>query len=84
MEVGQISLKSQQFGLDEKREGQDLTNRDRIHLELNDLNAIIHLLNSEFGFDYHLTDGKHLLAISGKLERVEKWYNYSRSIGNVE
>lgn len=84
MEVGQISLKAQQFGLNEKREGQDLTNKERIHAELNDLNGIIRLLNCEFGFNYDSGELDSLVAQADKMERVEKWYKYSRSLGNVE
>ena len=36
-EVGQIALKTQQFGVDEGMPGQPFTNAERTHQELNDL-----------------------------------------------
>lgn len=84
MEVGKISLKAQQFGLDEKREGQEFTNKERIHQELNDLNGIIRMLNIEFGFNYEPSDSDNLVEQGLKMDRVEKWHSYSKSLGHVE
>ncbi len=45
-EIAQISLKTQQFGLDE-RYNDGLSNKERCHQELDDLNGVIQLLNDE-------------------------------------
>jgi NTP pyrophosphatase (non-canonical NTP hydrolase) len=55
-EVAQMALKTQQFGMNESKPGQLATNKDRLHAELNDLNAIVQMLNDEFGFDYKPND----------------------------
>jgi len=52
MEVGQISLKTQQFGLSEMCPDQPYTNAERMHHELDDLMAAIEMLNEEFHFGY--------------------------------
>ncbi len=78
-EVSQMALKTQQFGVAEKLPGQDKTNKQRLHEELNDLNGIIYMLNEEFGFDYK-PDG---VAIYYKKLKVEKYLGYSIKLGLV-
>ncbi len=78
-EVAQMALKSQQFGLTEKRDVDGPDNKARLHAELNDLNAIVWMLNSEFGFGY-LPNKKALLA---KGSKVEKYLGYSILLGMV-
>lgn len=79
-EVSQIALKTQQFGLDEIRVGQPFTNAERIKQELNDLNAIIKMLNDEFDFDYAPDEN----AIVEKIVKVGKYYALSRWLNQVE
>lgn len=79
-EVAQIALKNQQFGLYESRPDQTLTNVERCHRELDDLNAIVEILNDEFGFGY----APNRAGIDAKKQKVEKYYLYSRSLGLVE
>lgn len=79
-EVAQMALKSQQFGLEEKRAGQDLTNKERLHEELNDLNGIVRMLNREFGFGF-VPSG---IAATAKCEKVNKYYALSKKLGQVE
>ena len=68
------------FGLEEKRAGQDLTNKERLHEELNDLNGIVQMLNREFGFGF-MPSG---IAATAKCEKVNKYYALSKSKGQVE
>lgn len=82
-EISQIALKTQQFGLHEKQHKDGPSNRERIIGELNDFNAIIHLLNGEFNLGYHLTDPKNHLAMSAKIGKVAHYYEYSKSLGLV-
>jgi len=79
-EVSQIALKTAQFGLSEIRPGQPFTNLDRIHQELNDLLAIVDMLNEEYPFRY-MRDND---AIDVKKLKVEKFYRYSVNLGLVE
>lgn len=76
-EVGQMALKTQQFGLHEIYHVQELTNAERTHLELDDLMAIIHMLNTEFDFGYK-TDR---INVSKKIEKVNKYAKYSEELG---
>lgn len=78
-EISQIALKTQQFGLDEKLPGQDLTNCDRIEMEFNDLLGVIELLNQEFGCNIRQDD----VAIKAKGEKINKYYQYSIECGQV-
>ena len=51
-EVGQRALKTAQFGMDEVQPGQALDNAERLHAELDDLMAIVELLNVHHGLNY--------------------------------
>jgi hypothetical protein len=77
-EVGQISLKTAQFGLDETYT--DLSNKDRVHAELNDLLAIVELLNKEYNFNFIPNPEAH----TRKVEKMEYYYNYSKKLGTVK
>lgn len=77
-EVSQISLKTAQFGLDETYTGS--SNKTRVHAELNDLLAIVDLLNKEFNFGFESNPEAH----ARKVEKMEYYYNYSKKLGTVE
>lgn len=79
-EVSQIALKTAQFGLDECKQGQELTNAQRTHSELNDLLAIVDMLNREFGFGFFPSD----ISQMRKQAKVEQFYQYSVELGFVE
>lgn len=79
-EVGQIALKTAQFGLHEVYSENGKSNIQRIHDELNDLFGIIKMLNVEYEFDYTPSD----VAISDKIEKVSKYFNYSCELGHVK
>jgi len=79
-EVAQIALKTQQFGMLEKRQGQDLTNAERCHEELNDILAIVEVLNDAFGFGFTRNEG----AIAAKKAKVLRYMKYSMDLGFVD
>ena len=79
-EVSQISLKTMQFGMDEKHPEMTQTNKERIHGELNDLNGIIMMLNCEFDFNYQVDKD----AMYKKVDKVNHYYKYSQELGFTE
>ncbi len=84
-EVSQISLKTSQFGPDEVMPGQPLTNFQRTHGELNDLLAIVEVLNDEYNFDFKCDlNSLDRNAIELKKQKLEKYYRYSVSLGLVK
>ncbi len=78
-EVSQIALKTAQFGETESCPGLGLTNVERIYQELNDLNAIIELLQ-----DARFSYVPSASAIEAKKQKVEKYLKYSLSLGMVK
>lgn len=78
-EVAQRALKSQQFGLDERQSDMHQNNADRLDGELNDLMAILKMLRDELIYNFVEDD----LAIDAKIEKVEKYLEYSRKLGKV-
>lgn len=79
-EVAQISLKAQQFGLDEVCPGQPLSNRQRLHKELDDLNGVLSELNAKHGLDYVPSTQ----AIADKRAKMAHYADYAQSLGRVE
>ena len=79
-EVGQIGLKTAQFGVNEMCPGQPFTNSERCHQEIDDLMAMVEMLNDEFGFGY-VPDRERIEA---KKAKVNKFAAYSESLGMVE
>lgn len=79
-EVGQMASKNMHFGTEETQTGGVQTNRERLHGEINDLLAIVELLNEEEGFDFTPDPDK----IALKKEKVKFYREYSRSLGLVE
>ena len=77
-EVGKEVSKALLFGLDDKEPNQDLTNREKIIAEFNDLFAVMSMLKDDGVFD----ESKLLTADSliAKREKVEKWIKYSQSV----
>lgn len=81
-EIAQIALKTAQFGMDEvyTAEGGVLSNKERIHAELNDLLGVIEILNVGYGFNFEPSPP----AILAKRAKVIKYMNYAISLGNVD
>ncbi|ENX00476.1 hypothetical protein F900_02147 [Acinetobacter modestus] len=79
-EIAQIALKTAQFGMTEKHPDMALNNKERIHLELNDLLAVVDELNTwaKFGFK------ENYAAKINKIEKLNKYLGYSVSLGKVE
>ena len=78
-EVAQIALKTQQFGLDEVWRVQGSSNKERCHEELNDLMAVIEVLNESHGLQF-VPDRKQIEA---KKEKMLKYLKYSQGLGMV-
>lgn len=79
-EVAQIALKTQQFGPDEVMPGQPLNNYERIHKELDDLNAMVEELNDRFGLNYV----PNRAAIAAKKTKVVRYLDFSIAQGMVD
>lgn len=83
VEIAQRATKAIRFGLDEVQSGQDLTNRQRLMLEIFDFLTILELTEADLGL---LTDedksnfGKHAYEKSIK---INKYYEYSKELGCV-
>lgn len=78
-EVGQMSSKCMQFGLLESHPDLLENNKQRLHAELNDLLAIVDMLNAHFNFDYT----PNQIQIGRKIEKVNKYLAYSVELGCV-
>lgn len=80
-EIAQRATKAQRFGLLEVEPGQTANNCARINEEVNDLFAVLEMLHREpGGFGIMTADIKLIMA---KKEKVEKFLEYSRSIGTL-
>lgn len=79
-EVAQIALKTQQFGPEEVMPGQPLNNFQRCHQELDDLWAMVEMLNDQYQFDYTPNRDR----IEAKKAKVRKYRGYSIHLGLVE
>jgi len=78
-EVAQNASKTMQFTLDEVMKGQPLSNRQRVHAELDDVMAVIEELNAR-GLDY-TPDPERIAAKKVKMRRYRQ---YSEELGTVE
>lgn len=76
-EVAQIALKTAQFGLDEAQPEQRKTNAERCHDEIDDMLAIIEMLNDEFGFNFQSQMDRRWT----KKDKVNKYAAYSAELG---
>lgn len=85
-EVGQRAIKAQHFGATEVQKDQGLNNVQRLNIELNDLYAIVEMLNDELITTEHPTKplkGNYTM-IQAKREKVEKYYELSKLRGQVK
>lgn len=73
-EVVQRAIKCQQFGLDDEYE--NVSARDRLHEELNDLYAVVNILNSEFDLGFDPDEGWTMV----KKAKIDKWANYAAHV----
>lgn len=75
-EVAQIAIKTALFGMDDVWPPFNITNLKRIHAELNDIMAIIDMLNKESGLSYTRDE----TAILSKKERVNFSLNIQKNV----
>jgi len=80
-EVSQRALKALRFGLSEIQKEQPLTNEERIIYELNDLMAVVELLQEVDALPVNLFDRQ---KIHDKKLKVAKYLKYSQELGVVE
>lgn len=78
-EVSQIALKAQQFGLTEVMPGQPFNNAERCHHELDDLMAVVEVLNQKYGLGYVPDRAR----VEAKFQKLEKYLDYSTELGLV-
>ncbi|WP_186310583.1 hypothetical protein [Paraburkholderia sp. BCC1886] len=80
-EAGKEAMKAAQFGLSTIEPGKTLTNAQRICAELDDLQAVVEMLEEESDFEYV----PNPVAIAAKKTQVEQFLSYSRDkYGMVE
>ena len=79
-EESQIALKTQQFGLHEICPGLEYTNMQRMHQELDDIQASIEMLNEEFEFCYVPNRER----IEAKKLKVNEYAAYAETLGMVD
>ena len=80
-EVAQIALKAAQFGLDNIKPEQLLTNRERLNSEIGDIIVIIALLDGNDSF--HLDEESDEILFAKKA-KVEKYLGVSMTLGKVQ
>lgn len=78
-EIAKIALKAQQFGFYETKSGQLYTNTERTHQELDDLMAIVEMLN-DLGFNYEPNQER----IEAKKKKVIRYLRYSVDLKMVD
>lgn len=79
-EVGQECSKIMQFGMDEIYAPIGISNRDRLRGELQDLFAIVQLLNEEFDLGFVPSPE----AVEVKRAKVMHYAQYSKDIGTLK
>lgn len=75
-ELSQRVSKALRFGLDEIQPGQELTNKERMVYEFNDLLAAFDMI-------IHLDDATLISKIIRKKEKIEKFLDYSKECGTL-
>lgn len=78
-EVAQMCSKINRFGIHEIFPDQPLTNAERMHQEIDDLMAMIELLNLHANFGYAPNSDR----IEAKKTKVMKFAAYSRELGTL-
>ena len=80
-EVAQEAHKAAYFGLNERYTKHHLTNKERVHAELDDLMSIVSMLNQEFNFNYSPPSAE---IVKRKGEKVNKYATYMVELGTLE
>lgn len=79
-EVAKEALKSLQFGLDTVEPGQALTNRQRLHTELDHLLAVVEVLNTDYNLGFTSCPERKTF----KKAKLIHYANVSRSCGCLD
>lgn len=82
-EAVQRAAKSVQFGDDERQEGQDLANAARLRAEINDVLAVIRIMEED-GIILPVSQEEMKLVTELKREKIKKFLGYSVSLGKVD
>ena len=86
LEVAHMALKCVQFGLAEVGPDQDLTNLERLNNEIVDYEGVLQMLSDEYAVmhDFTMDPVAYCAALGAKSLKVNKYYEYSCSLGRVE
>lgn len=79
-EIAQRAAKCQQFGGKELEPGQDLNNDYRLWREVQDLYAVLEIVDQEYKYSFT----RDVFCITAKVEKLDKFYRYSQSLGMVQ
>ena len=82
-EVAQRCSKQMQFGRDEIEPGQNLTNEERLRNEINDLMAVVDILENIREVNFMQPENMEEIA-EAKREKIAKYLKYSQDLGQVE
>lgn len=83
-EVAQRASKALRFGLAEVQPGQELTNAQRIAVELIDLAAVMEMIDEEVNGAAAFAVGDPDAALAAKKVKVEKFLRYSAECGTLD
>lgn len=81
-EIAQMVNKTKDFGFDEIYPPIGVSNRERLHTEINDLIDNIRILNSRYDFGYDFSENPRRTTM--KTVKVDKYYAYSKALGLAE
>lgn len=76
-EIGKLCSKSQRFGLNSLNPETGKVNNIEIHKEMNDVLAVLRLLNTEFNLGFEVDEN----LINAKIEKMQRFEEYSIEIG---
>lgn len=79
-ELAKESAKALRFGLNNGEPGKNITNRERITIEFNDLFSVVKMCVDEGILNLDIID---IEQIDDKRIKVEKYLEYSKNIGKL-
>lgn len=82
-EVQQRATKALRFGMTETQPGQQMNNAARLHMEICDLQCALEMLGLEIAHHQH-PEGMNECPICDKEARVERFLDYSRTLGRLK
>lgn len=80
LKLTKVALKTQQFGLTEICLGQNDTNAQRTHHEIDTLGGIIKRLNDDYGFGYQPNEKR----MQDKKQRINHYAAYANTLGQTK